>query len=127
MLRLKSFLGGNAYVSGSGGVQSSSFTRNGGDPFTGDNAYKTNGAAASHDFFPQIEFLKFSNMPKMEGLKNKLLEFNSQVPESLRLQEDQFDSILSLGKSFRIYLTSSSTISTKVPSLTVFAIGFSTY
>lgn len=65
-------------------------------------------------------------MPKMDGLKNKLIEFNGQVPESLRLQEDQFDALLSLGKSCKIYL-SSSTISTKVPTLTLFAFVFSTY
>ena len=62
----------------------------------------------------------------MDALKNKLIEFNGQVPESLRLQEDQFDALLSLGKSCKIYL-SSSTISTKVPTLTLFAFVFSTY
>ena len=35
----------------------------------------------------------------MEALKNKLLEFNGIVPESLRLQDNQFDPLLSLGKS----------------------------
>ena len=30
------FTGGNAYVSGSGGNRASSFTNNGGDPFTGE-------------------------------------------------------------------------------------------
>ena len=56
--------GGNAYVSGSGGVQASSFTNGGGaDPFTGANAYTTTNGGSQpiiHDFYPQREFLKFS-------------------------------------------------------------------
>ena len=55
------FTGGNAYVSGSGGVPASTFKSNGGDPFTGNNAYKTNGDV-SHDYFPQKEFLKFATV-----------------------------------------------------------------
>lgn len=92
------FTGGNAYTSGSGGVTASSFTSNGGDPFTGSNAYKTNGDVRN-DFYPQKQFLKFSTAPKLEALKNKLLEFNGLVPESLRLQNNQFDTLLSLGTS----------------------------
>jgi phospholipase A-2-activating protein len=59
------FTGGNAYVSGSGGVTASSFTKkpNGAaDPFTGGSAYTTNGDSGDHDFFPQKEFLKFSTV-----------------------------------------------------------------
>ena len=58
--------GGNAYVSGSGGVQASSFTNGGGgsaDPFTGGNAYTTTNGGSQpimHDFYPQKVFLKFS-------------------------------------------------------------------
>lgn len=90
--------GGNAYVSGSGGVRASSFTKKGGgaaDPFTGDQAYtSTNGSSSSSAsescpaFFPQTEFVTFSQMPKVEALTSKLLEFNGKVPASVQLPEE---------------------------------------
>ena len=56
------FTGGSAYTSGSGGVRAASFT-NGADPFTGSGAYTTsNGAVNAQDYFPQREFLKFSSV-----------------------------------------------------------------
>ena len=63
--------GGNAYVSGSGGVQAASFTngRGGGsDPFTGGNAYTTSNGSnghsgpIQHDYYPLTKFLSFSTV-----------------------------------------------------------------
>ena len=58
--------GGNAYISGSGGVQASTFTNGrGADPFTGSSAYTTSNGDKQpiiHDFYPQREFLKFSTV-----------------------------------------------------------------
>ena len=58
------FTGGNAYVSGSGGVQSSGFT-NGGDPFTGGNAYTTSNGHSNNlaqSFYPLRDFLTFGSV-----------------------------------------------------------------
>ena len=59
--------GGNAYVSGSGGVKAASFTPNGtgSDPFTGGNAYtSSNGHSTppTHDYYPLREFLTFNTV-----------------------------------------------------------------
>lgn len=56
------FTGGNAYVSGSGGVRAASFTNGSGDPFTGNNAYTTSNGhtPVQHDYYPLKDFLKFS-------------------------------------------------------------------
>lgn len=95
--------GGNAYVSGSGGVQASSFTNGGGgsaDPFTGGNAYTTTNGGSQpimHDFYPQKVFLKFSAVPKLDAVIGKLTEFNTKVPSNLKLAEDQLESVASLG------------------------------
>ena len=120
--------GGNAYVSGSGGVQASSFTNGGGgsaDPFTGGNAYTTTNGGSQpimHDFYPQKVFLKFSavrykfftslyfftnigndtffsQVPKLDAVIGKLTEFNTKVPSNLKLAEDQLESVASLGES----------------------------
>lgn len=58
------FTGGNAYVSGSGGVPASSFNRSTGDPFTGGNAFTTNSTSnGDHSvYYPISEFLKFSTV-----------------------------------------------------------------
>lgn len=110
--------GGNAYVSGSGGVRASSFTNGGSDPFTGGNAYTTSATNGhANDYYPLKEFLKFSavrmlemafiftlkthfcsKVPKLDGLKGKLNEFNLKAPESLQLSESQLDDLLAIGK-----------------------------
>ena len=62
--------GGNAYVSGSGGVKAASFTPNGtgSDPFTGGNAYTTSNGSnghstpPAHDYYPLREFLTFNTV-----------------------------------------------------------------
>jgi len=101
------FTGGNAYVSGSGGVQANSFTNGGGvgsDPFTGGNAYTTsngsNGHSApiQHDYYPLTKFLSFSTVPKMEALKGKLIEFNAKAPSNLQLGENQINQLINLGQ-----------------------------
>ena len=41
--------------------------------------------------FPQTKFLSFKQTPKFEAMTSKLKEFNAQVPEGDRLQDDQLE------------------------------------
>ena len=60
--------GGSAYVSGSGGVRTASFTNGGSDPFTGNSAYSTsNGDGHPQDYYPQSDILKFSSVKTIIG------------------------------------------------------------
>jgi len=97
------FTGSGAYVSGSGGVQASGFNRGGGgsDPFTGSGAYTTSAMDTSepppeNTYFPQKDFLQFANVPNLEALTKKLLEFNGKMPEAARLEESQITRIVAL-------------------------------
>ena len=92
--------GGGAYVSGSGGVQASGFRGGVADPFTGGGAYSTTPMDTSeppeNTYFPQKEFLQFANVPNLDALTKKLLEFNAQMPASASLEEEQIKRVVSL-------------------------------
>jgi len=100
------FTGSGAYVSGSGG-----HTGGGGglDPFTGSGAYTTTGssstpmdttpAPSSVSYYPQKEYLTFSNIPNFEALSKKLAECNSSIPESSRLDPAQLERVSAVGNS----------------------------
>ena len=103
--------GGGAYVSGSGGVQASSFVNRGGaDPFTGSGAYSTTSMDTSESpiaYFPQASFLRFSQVPNADGLTKKLTEFNEKMPSPIKLEQSQIERIvqlLSAGKIIRIII-----------------------
>ncbi len=78
--------------------------------FAGSGAYSSNGdtgtnnrgasssAAANsapmevdNSYFPQKDFLSFTQVPKLEAMTAKLKEFNGQVKEEQRLQDGQLD------------------------------------
>jgi len=95
-------LTGGGYVSGSGGVE----MRQGApppDPWM-QGAYRTEeamdtGVEVKNSYFPQTEFLKFDSQVKAEPMVNKLKEFNSIVPDNLRLDSALLEKIPSLATS----------------------------
>ena len=92
--------GGGAYVSGSGGVQASSFTRRSEDPFTGSSAYTTTQPMDTEDdaseYFPHKTFLQFTQVPKIDGLAKKLTDFNMLMPEQTQINSDEVNRLVSL-------------------------------
>ena len=95
--------GSGAYVSGSGGVQASSFTRNSGDPFTGSSAYTTSQPMDTDDdasdYFPQKTFLQFTQVPNITSLLKKLTELNVVVPEQTQVSTVELAHLVSLYNS----------------------------
>ena len=95
--------GSGAYVSGSGGVQASSFTRNSGDPLTGSSAYTTSQPMDTDDdasdYFPQKTFLQFTQVPNIDSLVKKLTEFNVVMPEQTQVHSDEIIRLVSLYNS----------------------------
>jgi len=95
-------LTGGGYVSGSGGVE----MRQGApppDPWM-QGAYRTEesmdtGVEVKNSYFPQMEFLKFDSQVKAEPMVNKLKEFNSVVPDNLRLDPALLEKVPSLATS----------------------------
>merc|ERR1719414_1268426 len=81
-----------AYVSGSGGVDTGGSNAVP-DPWmtgayrTDDNGMDTEDSTAPNTYFPLTEFLLFNQPVKVDPMVNKLKEFNSLVPESVRLED----------------------------------------
>ncbi len=69
----------------------------GGSAYTTSNGH-SNGSTTPNDYFPQMEFVTFAQVPKMEALKTKLLEFNKKVPEPVQVPEEQIQKLTLFGK-----------------------------
>ena len=95
--------GSGAYVSGSGGVETSRHTGGVSDPFTGSGAYSTQPMDVDFDqdasqYFPQKTYLQFTQVPNVEGLAKKLKQLNDAVSNEIQITEEEANRVVSLFK-----------------------------